>query len=205
MDERQAAEQLQTIRLLMERAALYRRALGPTLVGIGILGMAAGSAGAAGWGGRGARDCVLYWTGVAVLAVAWAGFRVRRQALGAAEPFWTPPTRRVLSAMTPPIAVAVVGTALRLLEGAPPRAETLSGAWMILYGLGLHAAGHFTLRGIRLLGWAFIAAGLISLGVGPWVGGPGIREAHLAMALTFGLGHLAAGAWLLLVERKRDQ
>ena len=76
---------------------------------------------------------------------------------------------------------------------------------MTLYGLGLHAAGHFTLRGIRLLGWAFIAAGLLTLWVGPGAGGFELRNAHLVMALTFGLGHLAAGVWLLLVERKRPE
>ena len=205
MDEREAAEQLQTIRLLMERAVLYRRALGPTLVGIGFLGCAAGVGGFLGWAGRDDRQFVIYWVVVAVLAVAWSGFRVRRQAVRAAEPFWTPPTRRVLSAMTPPIMVALIGTVSSLLSSTPPPAETLAGIWMTLYGLGLHAAGHFTLRGIRLLGWAFIAAGLFTV---IWVAGAGaleLRNAHLVMALTFGIGHLAAGAWLLLVERKRPE
>lgn len=203
MDEREAAEQLQTIRLLMERAALYRRALGPTLVGIGALGAAAGAFGVRGWAGRDDRQFVVFWVAVALLAVAFAGFRVRRQALRAAEPFWTPPTRRVLSAMTPPIVVALIGTVSSLLGLSPLRAEPLAGVWMILYGLGLHAAGHFTLRGIRLLGWAFVAAGLFTLLAKPGAGDLGLRNAHFAMALTFGLGHLAAGAWLLLVERKR--
>ncbi|MFO1458176.1 MAG: hypothetical protein U1G08_02115 [Verrucomicrobiota bacterium] len=203
MDEREAAEQLQTIRLLMERAALYRRALGPTLVGIGALGAAAGAFGVLGWAGRDDRQFVVFWVAVALLAVAFAGFRVRRQALRAAEPFWTPPTRRVLSAMTPPIVVALIGTVSSLLGLSPLRAEPLAGVWMILYGLGLHAAGHFTLRGIRLLGWAFVAAGLFTLLAKPGAGDLGLRNAHFAMALTFGLGHLAAGAWLLLVERKR--
>lgn len=205
MDEREAAEQLQTIRLLMERAALYRRALGPTLVGIGFLGVAAGVGGFLGWAGRDDRQFVVYWVIVAVLAVAWTGFRVRRQAVGAAEPFWTPPTRRVLSAMTPPIVVALIGTVSSLLSSTPPRAESLAGVWMTLYGLGLHAAGHFTLRGIRLLGWAFIAGGLFTVLAGPGAGTFELRNAHLVMALTFGIGHLAAGAWLLLVERKRPE
>lgn len=206
MDQREAAEQLQTIRILMERAALYRRALGPTLVGIGTLGMAAGALGFL-WPSahRGVEAFILYWSAVAVLALAWTGFWIRRQAVGAAEPFWTPPTRRVLSAMTPPAVVAVFATANSLVsfQGA---AGFLPCLWMILYGLGLHAAGHFTMRGIRLLGWAFIASGLgISTAAPLWFGRPSMPEAHVLMALTFGLGHLTAGGWLLAVEKKRPE
>lgn len=200
MDQREAAEQLQTIRTLMERAALYRRALGPTLVGIGILGSVAGGLGYL-WtpASQSLQVFVVFWLAIAFVALVWTGFWVRRQAMRAAEPFWTPPTRRVLSAMMPPVTVAVIATA-SALYGTPGSTGVLTCLWLVSYGIGLHSAGYFTLRGIRLLGWAFIAAGLTA-GIGTH---PSLREAHLLMALTFGLGHLAAGAWVLMVERKKD-
>ena len=71
----------------MERAALYRRALGPTLVGIGAPVRQPGF-GVLGWAGRDDRQFVVFWVAVALLAVAFAGFRVRRQAsAGRGAPF----------------------------------------------------------------------------------------------------------------------
>jgi hypothetical protein len=48
MDPKWAADNLQTIRTLMERSAVYRRALAPVMIFIGIIGLG-GSA--AGWRG----------------------------------------------------------------------------------------------------------------------------------------------------------
>ncbi len=156
MDRREAVDQLQIIRTLMERAALYRRALGPTLVGIGILGLAAGILGYFWLGSAGGHEpFVLYWCVVAVVAVGWTAIQVRGQALRDGEPFWTPPTRRVLAAMIPPHAVAVLLTLILSVERLPLHPSVFAILWLVLYGLGLHSAGHFTLRGFRLLGWAF--------------------------------------------------
>jgi hypothetical protein len=206
-----AAEQLNTIRTLMERAALYRRALGPTLVGLGVLGLAAG---ALGYGMEIGQDdsltFVLYWSTVALLGVVGTLLQMRRQALGAAEQFFTPPTRRIVGAMLPIYGVAIVGTIyLTLLFGAMTKviAVTVLPFWMALHGLALHAAGHFTFRGIRWLGWAFIGAGLAAGGLeGYWTltraDLPTMAQAHLLMGTVFGLGHLLAGSWILMAERR---
>lgn len=206
MDEREAARQLETIRTLMERAALYRRALGPTLAVIGVLGVGAGLIGFFRVGDQGSRSFVLYWSAVAALAVLWTTLQMRGQAVRAGEPFWTPPTRRVFMAMTPPLAVAVLITAISSVRHMNIPPEIFAPLWMVLYGLGLHAAGYFTLRGVRLLGWAFILAGITFITTLPDWGPFLVNSAgvHLAMALTFGLGHLAAGLWLLVVEKKTD-
>jgi hypothetical protein len=207
----EAAEQLQIIRTLMERAALYRRALGPTLVGVGTLGVVASVGGVVlGIGTERAHGFVLYWTAVALVALTGAVLRVRKQALGDCEPFWTPPTRRVVVAMAPALVVAVGLTALLTLQfGGLHKvvAATLPPVWMALYGVALHAAGHFTLRGIRWLGWGFIGAAFV---LGAWgtayslvrADVPTLVQAHLAMGLTFGAGHLLAGAWIQMAERR---
>jgi hypothetical protein len=59
-------------------------------------------------------------------------------------------------------------------------------------------------RGIRLFGWAFVVAGLLSAltATNPQFVEPSIRAAHLLMTFTFGLGHLAYGAYLHITEKK---
>src|SRR5580765_5506034 len=102
METNWAAEHLQTIRTLMERSAVYRRALAPIMTFVGVLGIAAAAAGEAVTGDSG-RGFVLYWEGTAILALIGAFLLVRRQALKDAEPFWSPPTRRVAQGLFTPL------------------------------------------------------------------------------------------------------
>ena len=195
----------------LHRPAGYRRAVGPTFVGLGLLGLAAGLIGyGLAVGNEQGLTFVLYWSAVAVVAVLGASLGVRRQALGADEPFWTPPTRRVVAAITPPFVGGSAGTVyLTVLFGPMAKviAITIPPLWMALHGLALHAAGYFTLRGIRWLGWAFIgtSVGFGALGAAlsaNYADLPTLRLAHLAMGLTFGLGHLLAGSWIIVAERR---
>src|SRR5512138_543854 len=102
MESDWAAEHLQVIRTLMERSAVYRRALAPVMIYVGILGLGAG---AAGWVLKIASvpGFVGFWGAVGVIALAGAFLLVRRQALRESEPFWSPPTRRVAQALVPPL------------------------------------------------------------------------------------------------------
>src|SRR5882672_4163827 len=113
METNWAAEHLQVIRTLMERSAVYRRALAPIMILNGVLG----SLGALiGWAGKidSPRSFILYWACVAVIAVAGSLLLVRRQALKAGEAFWSPPTRRVSQALLPPLAA---GFAISVVAG----------------------------------------------------------------------------------------
>jgi hypothetical protein len=69
--------------------------------------------------------------------------------------------------------------------------------WVLLYGCALHAAGFFTPRGIRLLGWLFILGGcaltLSSLAVNARLP---YTTSHLIMGLFFGGLQLAYGVYL---------
>src|SRR3954466_6702511 len=78
-----AAEHLQTIRTLMERSAVYRRALAPIMVWNGIVGLVGGvSGGVAGNRfGMGSRAFIIFWSGGALLAILGSFLLVRRQAL----------------------------------------------------------------------------------------------------------------------------
>src|SRR5512135_3010369 len=113
MESDWAAEHLQTIRTLMERSALYRRALAPIMIFNGALGLAAA---ALGWVFQidSPRGFVWFWAIVAAVGLAGSFLLVRRQALKEAEPFWSPPTRRVSQAMLPALAAGLMIGALVL-------------------------------------------------------------------------------------------
>jgi hypothetical protein len=204
-----AAENLQVIRTLMERSAIYRRALAPMTLLAGGLGTVAAIAGQA-LQLDAPRPFILYWLGVAVVAACGAAFLVRRQALQAGEAFWSPPARRVARAALPAATAAAIFTLGVLLAGwrwpgGPGADDTtarlmMPAVWIMLYGLALSAAGFFMPRGIQWLGWIFIAGG-----GGAWVAaGSGLGFAaagHWLMGLHFGLLHLAYGCYLLFTEK----
>src|SRR6058998_3001599 len=102
MESNWAAEHLQVIRTLMERSAVYRRALAPIMVFNGVVGAGGAMLGyvlkiAA------PRAFISFWGVASCIALAGSFLLVRRQALREAEPFWSPPTRRVTQAMLPPL------------------------------------------------------------------------------------------------------
>src|SRR5262245_17407709 len=157
MDSNWAAEHLQTIRTLMERSALYRRALAPIMIYSGALGLIGG---VLGWVLRldAPQAFVGCWAVVGLLALGGSLLLVRRQALKEAEPFWSPPTRRVAQAMSPAL---FIGSIVGLLSLFRPswnfiQPHDLPALWMLLYGCALNAAGFFMHRGIKLLGWVFV-------------------------------------------------
>src|SRR6059036_3588735 len=113
MESNWAAEHLQVIRTLMERSALYRRALAPIMIFNGIVGTGGGILG---WLLKitAPQAFIGYWAGVGVLALGGSFLLVRRQALRESEAFWSPPTRRVAQALLPPLFVGSVAGLLGL-------------------------------------------------------------------------------------------
>ena len=207
MDDPRAAEHLLVIRTLMERAALYRRALAPVSLAAGTLGFAAG---ALGWFADldGARSFGILWMVVAIAVLAVSLGIMRRQALHAAEPFWSPPARRVAQAMLPPLLAGLLAGLLVIVPAwrDPLHAWWLPGIWMVLFGCAAHAAGFFLHRGIKLLGWIFGALGaalLLYVNARLHAAGlPSLRLAHAVMGVTFGGLHLLYAASLASTERK---
>jgi hypothetical protein len=212
MESNWATEHLQVIRTLMERSAIYRRALAPIMIFNGVIGI--GSA-AVGWASKigSPRGFIGFWAGVGVLAVAGSFLLVRRQALRAAEPFWSPPTRRVTQAMLPPLTAGLIVGAIVWLhaESAPPNVGNVLGllwlplVWVVLYGCAFHAAGFFMPRGMRLFGWIFILGGCGLLAVGIPDQGHPLEWAHGIMGLFFGGLHLAYGVYLYFTEQRRNE
>jgi hypothetical protein len=219
MESNWAAEHLQVIRTLMERSAVYRRALGPVMIFNGSLGTIAAIIG---WAGEinSPAGFIVYWAVIGLLAMGGSFFLVRRQAIMASEPFWSPPTRRVTHAMLPPLIAGAIISIVVLIEFTSLERRTLQAAvlpgliamlwlpeaWIVLYGCAFHAAGFFMPRGMRLFGWAFIIGGCALFARG--IPNPNISRfafSHGVMGFFFGVLHLAYGIYLLFTEKRRDE
>jgi len=201
-----ASEHLQVIRTLMERSAVYRRALAPIMLVAGALGIA-GSILACFAKLETNREFSLFWLSVGVLAVIAALLLVRRQALKEAEPFWSPPTRRVGRAVLPAFLVGLCAAALYIIspKSLPESAWIVAIVWVLCYGLGLHAAGFFAQRGIKLLGWIFVISGVVLFfALEGWSRLQSSQAAHYVMGIFFGLIQLSYGIYLYFTEKRRS-
>jgi hypothetical protein len=217
MERTQAAEHLEVIRTLMERSALYRRALAPVTMLAGTLGTLAS---AAGWFLNFETPIVFtsYWLLVGILTASSAFLLIRQQALKQKEAFLTPPTRRVVHAFLPPLLIGcVIGLVLIALEmsqqGSASTNPSEAGkdltwlpiAWIVLYGCALHSAGFFTPRGLRAFGWLFVLGGCTVFIWWALFRFGSIRPqqtGHVLMGAFFGVLHLAYGVYLSATERK---
>lgn len=211
MEPNWAAEHLQVIRTLMERSAVYRRALAPIMTFNGLLGT---TAAVVGWARQiEGRSFISYWVVVGFIAVAGSFGLVRRQAIKESEPFWSPPTRRITQALLPALIAGLIIGLVVLFKGSSAPADLhpvismlwLPLSWVILYGCAVHAAGFFMPRGMKVFGWAFIVGGcgLLALGIPDSVSR--LSFAHGIMGGFFGLLHLAYGVYLYFTEPRRNE
>jgi len=217
MENNWAAENLQTIRTLMERSAIYRRALAPVMIFVGTMGTAAAFAGALLKMDSPFRF-IGFWICVAAVTAVGAFLLVRRQALTDGEPFWSPPTRRILQAVLPAFTAGLLSSVVFLVLAAGPSGSeppdngssadiaVLTVGWIFLYGCAIHAAGFFVPRGLRWFGWLLIIGANLALAIllfreGPVPTGVG----HWLMGAFFGLSHLAYGIYLYFTEPRNNE
>ena len=81
MENHWAAEHLQVIRTLMERSALYRRAMAPIMLVSGVLGTVGAIVAIRVVVVESPAEFAIYWAGVAVVTLGAALLLVRRQGL----------------------------------------------------------------------------------------------------------------------------
>src|SRR6266568_5547556 len=201
MDHNSASENLQVIRTLMERSALYNQTLAPIMLFVGALGVIAAVLGTV-LNLHTPPDFGCLWVGTAIVAIGGAFLISRRQALKLREPFWSPPTRRVAQALLPPLTGGFCLGAVLTLPSTEGRFGFLVPVlWLLFYGCALHAAGFFMPRGIRLFGWLFIAGGCFFCL--PFKNGNSVINVHLVMGFFFGFLHLAYGVYLYFTEKRK--
>jgi hypothetical protein len=201
---KEAAEQLRTIRSLMERATVYRAISAPAALVAGVLSVGLSLWQWNRWGSDGALESSGFtkeWLVVLVVVSLLNVGMLWRSARERAEPFVSAGMKLALGALVPPL---VAGFALGLLaaEAVPRDPVQVSSCWILFYGLALRATGSFAPRSIQRLGLAFFVAGLLSFL-------PSVR--HLAgagpsplvfMAVTFGLFHLVYATAVFLSNRR---
>jgi hypothetical protein len=199
-----AAENLQVIRTLMERSAVYRRTLAPILFFVGVLGVLASVAGITFHFDALRAFCGL-WLSTAVLALAGAFLIARRQALKDHESFWSSPTRRVAQALLPALAAGLFFSAALLVFNPEDRRLLFVFPNLLFYGCAVHAVGFFMPRGMKLFGWLIIVlAGLALLVVPMLETDPNPRLDHALMGFFFGILHLAYGVYLHFTEKGKN-
>jgi hypothetical protein len=200
METKWAVENLQTIRNLMERSAVYRRTLAPIMLLAGVSGVAAAAGGLL-FHLDSTTGFALLWLIAALIVVAGAFLIARQQAMRDKEPFWSPPTKRVAQAMLPSLTAGMI-VGVTFVLGDVDLTLLLPLLWALFYGCALHAAGFFMPRGVRWFGWIYIAlagGGLCYLtAVNPNLDLSG----HWVMGFFFGGLQLIYGAYLYLTERK---
>lgn len=210
MNPNWAEENLQTIRILMERSALYRRALAPIMLFAGTLGIVAAAIGLL-FHLDSMRSFGVLWLGTAIIAVIGSFLIARRQAVQDKEPFWSPPTRRVGQALLPALFVGFCLSVPFIIENPDPLLTALNHgrmlfvalAWILFYGCALTSAGFFMPRGIKFFGWLFIAGGCVVFYYFSTSESADVEfNTHLLMGFFFGGLHLAYGAYLYLTEKK---
>ena len=191
MDARQAAHTLEVIRSLMERTCQYQLLTARAglaagcLAGVGaLLFLFLDPANPVQFGA--------VWSLVFLgsLLATCMGSMMRGRERG--ERVWSRQAKAVLLNLAPSLFAALALTGFFFHEG---KHLWLPGVWMLCYGQGALATAAYAPRSIRWLGVAFLPLGGLTLGMGPAWAVP-------MMGLVFGLGHIALGVFLLILERR---
>lgn len=195
MDARQAAQNLELIRSLMERTVQYQLLTARA-------GLAAGSLALLGSLSFLFLDAADPWQFGAVWGVVFAGALLitsvgsAMRSVERGEPVWSRQARAVLLGLAPALFAALVLTVYFFGRGGAEHLW-LPGIWMLCYGQGALATSTYAPRPIHGLGMASLALGAVTLFLGPaW--------AVLMMGVAFGLGHIGLGVALLAAERREN-
>jgi len=194
MDPQRAADELRTIRELMERPIRYSTMSGLSAILAGLAATAGVLA-----------DCYisdhyprqtafpangLVWLGVFLTAlvsnVALTRIRERKQGM----PFWSSVKRRILLSILPPF-VAAVGLTVVIAcrwnqRDGPNEWGLIPAIWMAFYGVALWQVGEFSIVPLRVMGAAFVLAALPTAAI--WQTWP-----YVPLGVTFGGFHIAYG------------
>jgi hypothetical protein len=205
-----AEKNLQTIRTLMERSAVYRRALAPIMLFAGMLGILAAAIGLIFHLDSISSFCAL-WLSTAAVVVVVAFLNTRLQAIRDKEALWSPPTRRVAQAALPPLFSGMFFSSAFLFVGIN-NLIILVLMWLFFYGCALHAAGFFMQRSTKAFGWIFIGmacAAIVILICLPTSNGATTMEfdrqcPYWLMGFFFGALHLVYGTYLYLTEKGKN-
>ena len=187
----EASQNLETIRLLMERTGRYSNLSGISCITAGALSI--GGSAVCRWQRVGFEDLepsgvlIAVWAVVLATAfiqnVVWTVINARRRQ----EPAWSHLAQTVAGATLPAFFTGAVITGYALSQNA---FGILPGIWMLTYGTGVLGASLFAGSNLKVFGTLFLLAGAFSL---HWR-----QHGVEMMAASFGLFHIGVGiaiAW----------
>jgi hypothetical protein len=175
-----AMDNLRFIRETMEAAATFTAVSGWGTVVIGLTAIAAAALAAM---TQSTTRWIFIWLCEAALSVAISVYTMALKARAARLPLWSEPARKILFSFAPPMAGGALLTLVLFERGL---VGLLPGVWMLLYGIGVVAAGTFSVRIVPVMGVAFMTVGTAAL----------FTPAHMGtefMAAGFGGLHLLFG------------
>jgi len=175
-----AMEDLRFIRQTMENGNAFTAVPGWGGVGMGVTALAASAIAA---GQETAGSWLGVWAIEAVLAAAIGAWAIERKARRFELPVLSGTGRKVLLGFAPPALAGIIITVALWTAGAT---ELIPGAWLLLYGVAVVAAGTFSVRVVPLMGACFMILGVLTLLVVPGAG-------NLMLALGFGALHVVFG------------
>lgn len=179
-------DNLRFIRQTMEAAGTFTAVSG---WGTAVIGLSALAAAALSTLTDSVARWVFIWLCEAGLSVAVSVYSMALKARAARLPLWSEPARKIVFSFAPPMAVGALLTLVFFERGL---IDLLPGVWMLLYGIGVVAAGTFSVRIIPVMGLAFIGMGALALVVPPtWT--------TACMAAGFGGLHVLFG---VLIARR---
>jgi uncharacterized membrane protein YwzB len=141
--------------------------------------------------------CIM-WLVIALAAITGNVLLTARMARQQRVPLRVRPSQVAMLALTPCVVVATALTFQFFFITGPTRPDEvryIAPVWMMLYGAGVYSAGLFSVRAPRVLGMAFILAGIVTLfGF--------LDYSVIAVGLSFGLLHLIFGLYILNKQRQ---
>lgn len=206
MDAERAAEQLKGIRELMERPVKYSTQSGVASIIAGCAAIAGVVMDRVLWGQANSDEqaiaySMFVWLGVLVVSMSGVLVLTRIRERRRGMPRWSQVKFRILRAILPPfLAGGGLTCAIVLMwwrvENAPQspfpvivfvsQGYLIPAIWMLFYGVACWQVGEFSVVEIRVLGAAFVAAGIATAVF--FQGWP-----YLALGVTFGGFHIAYG------------
>lgn len=176
-----AMEDLRFIRRTMETGNSFTAVPGWGGVWMGVTallaaGLAATRTTTEGWLG--------VWAAESLIAIGIGAWAVHRKARRVELPVLSGTGRKVLLSFLPPALAGLVVTVALWQGGAT---TLIPGTWLLLYGVGVVAAGTFSVRVVPVMGVCFMVLGAVALLVAPGAG-------NVLMAVGFGGLHIVFGA-----------
>jgi hypothetical protein len=141
--------------------------------------------------------CVM-WVAIAIVAVAVNAQLTVRMARRRKISMYARPAQVATFALSPCVVVAtVLSYQFFVVAGhsQPEGIRYIAPIWMMLYGTGVYTAGLFSVRPPRVLGMAFLAAGIVALFFFP-------EHGVFSLAVSFGLFHVLFGVYVVSKQKQ---